>query len=166
MAIDNDRWQVVSPLLDRALELSVDERVEWLASLREKDPALAAEIDTLLEDARALESEGFLVHAPSSPMPPPATLAGQLVGAYTLEAPLGQGGMGSVWLARRSDGRFEGKVAVKFLNAALIGRAGEAALPARRQYPRAAHAPEHRAADRRRRLGGRPAVPGPGVRRG
>ena len=58
-------------------------------------------------------------------MPPPATLAGQLVGAYTLEAPLGQGGMGSVWLARRSDGRFEGKVAVKFLNAALIGQAGE-----------------------------------------
>ena len=58
-------------------------------------------------------------------MPQPATLAGQTVGAYTLEAPLGQGGMGSVWLARRSDGRFEGKVAVKFLNAALIGRAGE-----------------------------------------
>jgi eukaryotic-like serine/threonine-protein kinase len=125
VAIDNDRWQVVSPLLDRALELSVDERVAWLASLREKNPALAGEIDALLEDARALDREGFLMHGPSSSMPPPATLAGQLVGPYTLEAPLGQGGMGSVWLARRSDGRFEGKVAVKFLNAALIGRAGE-----------------------------------------
>ncbi len=33
--------------------------------------------------------------------------------------------MGSVWLARRSDGRYEGKVAIKFLNAALVGRAGE-----------------------------------------
>src|SRR5438552_4753893 len=33
--------------------------------------------------------------------------------------------MCSVWLARRSDGRFEGKVAVKLLNAALVGRAGE-----------------------------------------
>ena len=39
-----------------------------------------------------------------------ATLAGQLVGAYTLEAPLGQGGMGSVWLALRSDGRFEARL--------------------------------------------------------
>jgi len=124
VAIDNDRWQVLSPLLDRALELSGNGRVAWLAALREKDPAIAAEIDTLLDDARALDSEGFLVHGPS-PMPPPATLVGQPVGAYTLEAPLGQGGMGSVWLARRSDGRFEGKVAVKFLNAALIGRAGE-----------------------------------------
>ena len=33
--------------------------------------------------------------------------------------------MGSVWLARRSDGRFEGLVAVKLLNVSLIGRAGE-----------------------------------------
>ena len=33
--------------------------------------------------------------------------------------------MGSVWLAKRSDGRFEGHAAVKFLNAALLGRKGE-----------------------------------------
>jgi tetratricopeptide (TPR) repeat protein len=33
--------------------------------------------------------------------------------------------MGGVWLARRSDGRFEGQAAVKLLNASLIGRAGE-----------------------------------------
>ena len=124
MFIDRDRWHAVSPLLDRALELSVDERVGWLAALREQDPTLAADIDALLEDARAIRCEGFLEHGPS-PMLPAATLAGQLVGASTLEAPLGQGGMVSVWLARRSDGRFEGKVAVKFLNAALIGQAGE-----------------------------------------
>jgi serine/threonine protein kinase len=34
--------------------------------------------------------------------------------------------MGIVWSAMRSDGRFEGRVAVKLLNAALVGRAGEA----------------------------------------
>ena len=32
--------------------------------------------------------------------------------------------MGSVWLARRSDGRFEGQVAVKLLNLALLARGG------------------------------------------
>jgi eukaryotic-like serine/threonine-protein kinase len=33
--------------------------------------------------------------------------------------------MGTVWLATRSDGRFEGTAAVKLLNASLVGRAGE-----------------------------------------
>jgi len=33
--------------------------------------------------------------------------------------------MGSVWLAERSDGRFDRRVAVKFLNIALMGRVGE-----------------------------------------
>jgi serine/threonine protein kinase/Tfp pilus assembly protein PilF len=123
--VDNDRWQAVSPLLDRALELSGDERGAWLAALREKDPALALEIDKLLEEARVLDQKGFLAHGPALSMSVPASLAGQLVGAYTLEGLLGQGGMGSVWLAHRSDGRFEGKVAIKFLNTALIGQAGE-----------------------------------------
>ena len=47
------------------------------------------------------------------------------IGAYTLRRPIGHGGMGSVWLAERSDGRFEGRAAVKLLNAALVGRGGE-----------------------------------------
>jgi len=125
MSIANDRWEILSPLLDHALDLSIEERSEWLAALQAKDAALAAEIAALLDDARALDSEGFLMRGPAPSLPPPSTLAGQLVGAYTLEAPLGQGGMGTVWLAHRSDGRFEGKVAVKFLNAALVGQAGE-----------------------------------------
>ena len=52
------------------------------------------------------------------------SLAGQTVGPYTLISPIGHGGMGTVWLAQRSDGRFEGRAALKFLNAALVGRAG------------------------------------------
>src|SRR5947209_16457739 len=32
--------------------------------------------------------------------------------------------MGTVWLAQRSDGRFEGRAALKFLNAAYVGQAG------------------------------------------
>src|SRR5208282_3691310 len=47
------------------------------------------------------------------------------LGPYTLISPIGQGGMGSVWLARRSDGRFERQAAVKFVNIALAGRAAE-----------------------------------------
>lgn len=53
--------------------------------------------------------------------------------------------MGHVWLARRCDGRFEGVVAIKLLNVALLGRAGaarfrrEGRILARLQHPAIAH---------------------------
>ena len=122
--MDHDRWRLLSPLLEHALDLPVEERDAWLAAQRRRDPKLAAEIEALLDEERALHSEQFLEQGPSA-FTPHAALVGQTVGAYTLEAPIGQGGMGTVWLARRSDGRFEGRVAIKFLNTALIGRTGE-----------------------------------------
>src|SRR6185436_11233408 len=54
----------------------------------------------------------------------PEALEGTQLGAYTLLKPIGRGGMGSVWLASRNDGRFEGKAAIKLLNAELAGRTG------------------------------------------
>jgi eukaryotic-like serine/threonine-protein kinase len=105
--------------------MSTDDLAAWLGSLQSQDPALAAELLTLLEDREAIGELRFMEQSPSLP-PTQISLAGQTLGAYTLESLLGQGGMGSVWLARRSDGRFEGKVAIKLLNAALIGHGGEA----------------------------------------
>jgi serine/threonine-protein kinase len=59
------------------------------------------------------------------PLGPQAGLVGTEVGAYVLERPLGSGGMGTVWLARRADGRFEGEAAVKFVNLAVLDHAGQ-----------------------------------------
>jgi len=119
-----ERWRVVSPYLDEALELPDEQRALWLAALRRRDAALADDVETLFEMRSLASREAFLEGAP-----PVSTddrsLAGRSFGAYTLDSLVGQGGMGSVWLARRSDGRFEGLAAVKLLNASLIGRAGE-----------------------------------------
>ena len=52
----------------------------------------------------------------------------RIVGNYALERPLGDGGTGSVWLARRHDGRFEGRAVIKFLHLALLGPKGIAGL--------------------------------------
>ena len=74
--------------------------------------------------AGAIEDEEFLQGAAIEPATrPPA--AGDALGAYTLLSPIGRGGMGTVWLARRSDGRFDRPAAVKFLSAPLA-RAGHA----------------------------------------
>ena len=51
--------------------------------------------------------------------------AGQQFGQYTLTRIVGSGGMGTVWRAERSDGRFEGEVAVKLLSRTAGGAAPE-----------------------------------------
>ena len=123
-SLNTDRWQVLSPYLDEALGMTDQERAEWLASLRAKDPALAAQLEALLQEHRALAQEHFLEQGPAPPLPVPPALTGQTVGPYTLLSPIGEGGMGSVWLAKRSDGRFEGHAAVKLLRTPLLDRTG------------------------------------------
>src|SRR3954470_11062100 len=118
--IDRERWMVLEPLLDEALDLTPEERVPWLEALSRSAPDVAAELSALLTGDASAERDGFL----SRPLD--LTLEGLELGPYTLERPLGHGGMGSVWLARRSDGRFEGYAAVKLLNLALVTPTGQA----------------------------------------
>src|SRR5579863_4080865 len=119
-----ERWQIISPYLDQALAMTDDAQAVWLSSLRQQNPELAAELAALLDEHRVLAQEGFLEKG--SPVWSSAPgLAGQTIGPYTLISQIGQGGMGSVWLAHRSDGRFERQVAVKFVNLALAGKGGE-----------------------------------------
>src|SRR5260370_6508852 len=119
-----EQWQLLSPYLDQALAMSDDERASWLGSLGEQDPALAAQLVALLDEHRLLAQEGFLENGRFELQNAPG-LKGQTLGPYTLISQIGQGGMGSVWLAERSDGRFERRVAVKFLNLARMGKGGE-----------------------------------------
>ena len=119
-----DQWQALSPHLDQALAMADDERAAWLSSLGEQDPALAAQLRALLDEHRVLAQEGFLEKGRFT-LPNATGLAGQTLGPYTLISQIGQGGMGSVWLARRSDGRFERQAAVKFVSIALAGPATE-----------------------------------------
>ena len=139
MQIDAARWAQLSPLLDELLELDADARSARLASLALRDRLLADTLAALLDRQGRVDRERFLDGNALGPSG--ASLAGQAIGAYTLERPLGAGGMGSVWLARRSDGRFEGQVAVKLLNLALLTRGGaerfarEGSLLARLTHP-------------------------------
>lgn len=123
-SLDPERWRRLSPLLERALDLSGDEREAWLAGVDRRDPALADELRALLAEHRALDAEGFLDREPLAAESAPS-LAGSTMGVYRLISPLGRGGMGTVWLAERSDGRFEGRAAVKLLNLALAGSGEE-----------------------------------------
>ena len=145
MVPDADRWKRLSPLLDGLLDLAPAERAERLAALGVHDPGLAAELASMIADAARAEAAQFLTGSALPPQtasgPAAAGLAGTRIGAYVLETPLGQGGMGAVWRAHRGDGRFEGAVAVKLLHLSLIGLAGarrferEGAILARLSHP-------------------------------
>jgi serine/threonine protein kinase len=79
----------------------------------DEDDTLAHDLTGLLARLEASDAETL----PSSAAAPAGDgLVGRTVGAYTIVRELGRGGMGSVWLAQRADGRYEGQVAIKFLH--------------------------------------------------
>ena len=123
MSVGKETWGRLSPLLDELLDLPDDDRGARLAALHAEDPAIAQAVAAMLEHLPAIERGEFM---PSAAMPKPSGLAGQAIGPYTLVREIGHGGMGTVWLARRTDGRYEGEVAIKFLRSGLFGH-GDAA---------------------------------------
>lgn len=115
---DAARWTALSPVLDELLDLAPESRPAHLARLRDTDATLAEDVEALLAQEASLDSQRFMA---GPALPPPPGLAGQTLGAYTLERELGRGGMGQVWLARRTDGRYDGQVAIKLLQTGLLG---------------------------------------------
>jgi len=118
MSVGKETWGRLSPLLDELLDLPDDERAARLAALRQQDPPLAEAVAAMLRHLPAIERGEFM---PAAALPKPGGLAGQSIGPYTLVREIGHGGMGTVWLARRTDGRYEGEVAIKFLRSGLFG---------------------------------------------
>ena len=119
---DAHRLAELGALLDQALSQTREEHERWLADLRRNRPEVAAELAAVLATETRLDAERFLQVAPADTTP--SSLAGARVGPYALERALGRGGMGSVWLARRADGMFEGSAAIKLINLALMDPVG------------------------------------------
>src|SRR6266852_389133 len=108
-----DRWHAVSAYLEQALEMSADERVNWLTALREQNPTIAADLQALLDEHGAISDEGFL----EQPVLRKALRTGTRLGSYEILTVLGVGGMGDVYRAR--DLTLNRDVAVKTLPAAF-----------------------------------------------
>ncbi len=126
--LDRARWQALSALLDEALDLAPAAREPWLAALRARDAALAAQLEPMLASAAAGEGRdatvfdaGAALFDEDDPAPVPAARAGDRLGNWQLLQPLGAGGMGEVWLARRVDGLYDTQAAIKLLRVDAAG---------------------------------------------
>ena len=109
-------WSVLSSKLDEALELPESARLAWVDSLTDISGELKATLRRLIEKG---VDRRFLAALPAVGEPPPEAVPGgaRQVGPYNLLRELGSGGMGSVWLAERSDGLLKRPVALKLPHA-------------------------------------------------
>jgi len=107
-------WKALEQHLDRLLDMDETQWDGYLSRLEDDAPTIAAALREMMADRRNLEAQGFL--ETSLVKPTDQERVGTQVGAYTIVSLIGRGGMGEVWLAQRSDGRFEGKFALKFLD--------------------------------------------------
>lgn len=111
-------WPAISALLDEALNLPAPERASWLEGLVGERALHREALSALLAHQAQVVTDDFLNALPrlatSDTAPSLGRLAaGSSVGAYRLIAEIGQGGMGTVWLAERADGLMNRRVALK-----------------------------------------------------
>ena len=120
--MNSHRWQRLKVILAEALEQeSPADRIALVGLSCGNDADLLHEIESLLAEAEPLLREtpdeleecadNFAAALPRED----ASEIGKRIGAYVIIREIGQGGMGTVYLAARADGYFEKQVAIKLL---------------------------------------------------
>ena len=112
------RWDTIKALFDTLLARPAAEHDALIAAAALPADA-EAELRTLLRHHDAASASGQFLSTPAAPplapTAPRAARVGQRLGAWEIVRHLGEGGMGEVFEARRADGSFEGRAAVKLL---------------------------------------------------
>ncbi|HYK43513.1 MAG TPA: protein kinase [Thermoanaerobaculia bacterium] len=111
--MDPERWERVKDLFQEALERAPEERGPHLKEVCREDAGLRGDVERLLS-AHA-RGAGFL-GGPAVHLEGPSIEGGEVprrIGEYRILRELGQGGMGTVFLAERDEPGFRRTVAIK-----------------------------------------------------
>jgi len=112
-------WQDIERVLAAVMDLPPHERSAHIVQLCVDRPELRAEVESLLTAHEKAASFLEVDTQVDSTTGPSFSLEGRQLGPYRLLAILGLGGMGTVYRAERTDGRFQKQVAIKVVPAAL-----------------------------------------------
>jgi len=127
LAVPPSSWPTLRALLDEALALSPGQRTRWLDALDPDHALLKAPLRELLQHAEDGGADGSAPRSRFDTLPPlaphtDAEAGGRPLppdaGPYRAIRLLGEGGMGTVWLAQRTDVLQQRPVALKLPRAA------------------------------------------------
>jgi len=125
--MDTERWQRIESLFLECAELDSEARHRRLDDACAGDEALRADVERMLradkvQDDEFREAVGQAAH--DAAITAADRWSGRTLGSYRIERKLATGGMGSIFLARRSDEAFDRQVAIKLLSSALTSEEG------------------------------------------
>jgi eukaryotic-like serine/threonine-protein kinase len=121
-------WKQIDKVIDKTLALEPELRVPFLEQTFCAKPEILEEAKEYLIFIEKAEKENFLqsdflsksvlageISSKISETEPISHIIGRQIGPYEIKRLLGEGGMGSVFLADRVDGEFSQQVAIKFI---------------------------------------------------
>lgn len=123
LSMESQYWQEVEAIFSEASALSAALRGPLLDERCAHRPEVRAEVESLL----AAHDRARTFITPATVPAGAVAMAGEMagvgsqVGAFRLVARLGEGGMGTVFLAERTDGEFDQRVAIKLIGSWLHG---------------------------------------------
>ena len=112
----SDRWKLIDEILDELLDGPASEREAILITRCGADTGLRLEVEQLLAASEKAADFMEVSALELADLETTESLIGGRVGKYRLLRLLGRGGMGTVFLAARSDDEFRKTVAVKVVN--------------------------------------------------
>lgn len=121
-----ERWQQVKTALDSVLDASPTQRPAMLDDVCSGDVELRSEVESLLAfentDDGSFTKSNFssVIHEVFTDEA--NVFNGRQIGKYKILHEIGVGGMGTVFLAERTDGEFDQKVAIKFLRQSFASK--------------------------------------------
>ena len=115
----DDTSKRVLELCDQALALTEEDRGSYLEQACAGDERLRASVDSILI---AVNQAGSFLETDDDARIEVSDLTGRRVGNYEITQVLGEGGMGSVYLAERRDEGYEQRVAIKFVHGHMLAK--------------------------------------------
>ena len=115
---DPNLWADAMAAFDAWAELAPPDRPVWLAALATAQPALHERLAALIRADGDADDRSFLSPGAELRASAISSLEGQRLGPWLVERLIGSGGMGQVWLARRTDGAYDGQAAIKLMRLA------------------------------------------------